>query len=310
MMTPEETIAIDESNTKTIEQTYKYVNRGGKEGVLICIVNPICSNYFNRQRGRDFFELFNSCRNYKPFSRAEWCISIFLKFDKNGEHTCCYRTDQVVCIKRMDFLQAEKIFYDLNDSNCKSEEWAELRLTILKLHEYSNILKAKRLGHSLNNLTLNQTNENFNVWPIVHEFSLYANQKFGEYIYNNIENLHFIPLVLSYYEKTGEKTVKLQNFLKENTLLNQQSRFGTEKIHFAKTNKLLSPNFHHQELNNAKNICLFEGAFEIVVTLIQNISNALDEKKFHLAKAWFEELRILALKEELYPEFSYHSRMQ
>ena len=95
----------------------------------------------------------------------------------------------------------------------------------------------------------------------MHEFSLYANQKFGQYLYEQVTDLQFIPLVLNskFAEEKGEA---INEFLNEGTLFNKYSRFAAEKKHFARTNKLLSSansTSQSQESNSVDEICVFQG---------------------------------------------------
>jgi hypothetical protein len=299
---PIESIAIDDTFTRKSEQTYACID----DGILISIVNPRRSNFF---KNRHVLNSFNS--NFTPFSnnlREEWAISIFLKLDFNFTITNDFRVEKIRRWKQIDFNQAEKVFYNINDQTFDEHEWNRIREMILRMHEYATILKRDRLGHSLENLRLNGELENLNVWPIVHEFSLYANQKFGEYVYFQMGLIRFVPLVLTSTFKE-EKGQRLNEFLSEETLLNKYSRFGTEKIHFANTNNLSLFNNPQLSLSSKDSICVNEAAYDYMIILIRNIIYANEKKKYHLANAWYEELTILALKEEFYPEFVYRKRI-
>ena len=313
---PINSIAIDETSTRKVEQTYAYGEHfGERNGVLISIINPLASSYF---KNGSYFHLFDRSRRFIPFfnkkadnfSNTEWAISIFLTLDDNHKIKTEFRVDNIKCSKRIDFRQAENIFLDikLKDENIDEREWRYLRKTLLKLHEYATILKHERLGHSLENLMLNGGNENLNVWPIVHEFSLCANQKFGEYVFSSMHDLKFIPLVLT-STFTEEKKEILNKFLEAKSIFNKYSRFGAEKIHFAKTNKLISDGKCNFSKSENDIIYIYENAYEYIINIAKNIINADSQRKQHLVKAWFEELKILALKEELYPEIVYKSKI-
>ena len=304
-----DSIAIDESHYNKKEQTYYFDVR--QKFATINIVNPLKSKYFNFKTEDDFKSLFEKRNSYAPFAKGktEECISIYFSFDENQVEHCELNAQTVACSTQLTFLETEKLIYDLNDQDWEPSEWQRLRSIIMELLRYGNILKAKRLGHSLDNLNLNGASDNLNMWSITHEFSLYANQKFGEYVVEKIPSLKCVPLVIN-HEFAAEKRVELNSLLRKNTAFNKYSRYISEQIHFATTNKLLDSDVGAEVVYDQQDsVSVFEGAFEQITEKARHIVESHDLKKWHLVKAWCEDLKRLCLKEGIYPDFVYYHKL-